>query len=673
MTFLRQWSLRTASFALSGLHALYRVAPAVWRLMARNYRPWMGRFARLHAWMTCQFAALDVPAYRDFLHRSGWGSRWFRLDPPAHRTSRATSRRTRRTSAAGAVSSRSPGTVVDESAGSSGTPFNWLRSARELQDVHKNRPVTGWCFPSPPSAFAHQRVLDGRVGDRHEHGHRAGQGLHGQVDRPGPREDRRHDRALRPRLRLPRHRLPAVPQACRRRARRARLRLDAHARLRAGRRRGHDRGDARLPRAAPRQGPLRLRRLATSSSASPARPTSRSGCASCSSRAPTCARRCSGRARSACRWCSSTTRSRTTSRSTTDGEAVITVNQPVGPLAEAALQRRRRGADDQPRASWSPLAWRAARARLEARRRCRSAGRRRSSSSTGGATARSPTWARTSTRIDVEYGLYRDDERRRADRELLPRAPGGAPTSSRGRSCTCSCAHGARSARTSASGSPRGSRAGLVDHLALGQPRLRRVAARGPVRGRPPRPAARPRHRPVRRRRPRRSRTSTCSQEAAHEDERPEQVAAATGRRTPSSSARASTPACARCSHTGRSGSRLRRRLKAAPGFCGHYVYYKFPFTFGQVVAVREHGPDAALRKEQGAPRADVRGSPTRRRGRAQREGGLHPPVRGPARRHYANGAWSAEGAAGYDERFTASSKETEGPPVQPQKAKPPE
>ena len=33
---------------------------------------------------------------------------------------------------------------------------------------------------------------------------------------------------------------------------------------------------------------------------------------------------------------------------------------------------------------------------------------------------------------------------------------------------------------------------------------------------------------------------------------------------------------------------RLRRRLKRAPGFCGHYVYYKFPFTFGQVVLFEE-------------------------------------------------------------------------------------
>lgn len=33
---------------------------------------------------------------------------------------------------------------------------------------------------------------------------------------------------------------------------------------------------------------------------------------------------------------------------------------------------------------------------------------------------------------------------------------------------------------------------------------------------------------------------------------------------------------------------RLKRRLKDAPGFCGHYTYYKFPFTFGQVVLFEE-------------------------------------------------------------------------------------
>jgi hypothetical protein len=35
---------------------------------------------------------------------------------------------------------------------------------------------------------------------------------------------------------------------------------------------------------------------------------------------------------------------------------------------------------------------------------------------------------------------------------------------------------------------------------------------------------------------------------------------------------------------------RLRRRLKRAPGYCSQYVYYKFPFTFGQVVLFEEIG-----------------------------------------------------------------------------------
>ena len=128
------------------------------------------------------------------------------------------------------------------------------------------------------------------------------------------------------RIRLPRHRLPAVPQARRRRARRARLRLGAHARVRRRRRRRNDGGDARLPRAAPREGALRATARRTSRSASPARRTSRSGCASCSSSGRTSARRCSAATSAGSRWCSSTTRSRTTSRSTRHGDAVVTLN-----------------------------------------------------------------------------------------------------------------------------------------------------------------------------------------------------------------------------------------------------------------------------------------------------------------------------------------------------------
>jgi phenylacetate-CoA ligase len=149
MTFLRQWTLRVASFSLTGIYTLHQIHPAVWRFMARNYRPYMGRFARLHAWMTCQFAAIDVPAYGDFLRRNGWRFRWFDLSsyPPTDKQSYVKAYPEAQRCWHGEI--EIAGSVVDESSGSSGQPFNWIRSRRELRSVHKN--LAGYAtmvFPS---------------------------------------------------------------------------------------------------------------------------------------------------------------------------------------------------------------------------------------------------------------------------------------------------------------------------------------------------------------------------------------------------------------------------------------------------------------------------------------------------------------------------------------------
>jgi len=149
MTFLRQWTLRIASFSLTGLYTLHQIHPVVWRFMARNYRPYMGRFARLHAWMTCQFAAIDVPAYGDFLRRKGWRFRWFDLSsyPATDKQSYVKAYPEAQRCWHGEL--EIAGSVVDESSGSSGQPFNWIRSRRELRSVHKN--LAGYAtmvFPS---------------------------------------------------------------------------------------------------------------------------------------------------------------------------------------------------------------------------------------------------------------------------------------------------------------------------------------------------------------------------------------------------------------------------------------------------------------------------------------------------------------------------------------------
>jgi phenylacetate-CoA ligase len=149
VTVLRQWSLRVANVALTWLYTLYRAHPAVWRLMARHYRPWMGRFARLHAWMTCQFASLEVPAYREFLTRNGWDFRWFRLEsyPPTDKQNYVRAYPEEQRCRGGAL--QVVGSVVDESSGSSGQPYNWVRSRRELRSVHKNLAgFTTMVFPS---------------------------------------------------------------------------------------------------------------------------------------------------------------------------------------------------------------------------------------------------------------------------------------------------------------------------------------------------------------------------------------------------------------------------------------------------------------------------------------------------------------------------------------------
>jgi hypothetical protein len=109
---------------------------------------------------------------------------------------------------------------------------------------------------------------------------------------------------------------------------------------------------------------------------------------------------------------------------------------------------------------------------------------------------------------------------------------------------------------------------------------------------------------------------------------------------------------------------RLRRRLKRAPGFCGHYLYYKFPFTFGQVVLFEEM--EQMLRFARNKLHRELMQWVTD--GDRNANAGFIRLYDARAGGSYANGAWSADGAAGYHERFTALTSESEGPRVSPRK-----
>lgn len=138
LTATRRSLLRAGSKALTSTYSLYKVHPAMWRATATNYQPWMGEFARLHAWMTCQMSALHVPAYRQFLDERDWRFRWWDLAsyPETDKTSYVTAYPEEQRCWHGRLSL--VGTLVDESSGSSGTPFNWVRGRRELADIHRN-------------------------------------------------------------------------------------------------------------------------------------------------------------------------------------------------------------------------------------------------------------------------------------------------------------------------------------------------------------------------------------------------------------------------------------------------------------------------------------------------------------------------------------------------------
>lgn len=138
MNIARQLFLRLAIAGLSAAYAAYRIHPAVWRFTAKHYSPKLEDLARLNAWMMCQHGFLDVPAYRDHLARHDWEFRWWDLEnyPVTDKDGYVRRYSEEERSWKGRI--RTVGTVVDESSGSSGKPYNWMRSRMELYTVHKN-------------------------------------------------------------------------------------------------------------------------------------------------------------------------------------------------------------------------------------------------------------------------------------------------------------------------------------------------------------------------------------------------------------------------------------------------------------------------------------------------------------------------------------------------------
>jgi phenylacetate-CoA ligase len=124
----------------------------LWRWSSAHYTARLDGLARLHAYLMCAWAKKRVPAYAEFLKENGHVFRILELSAFPETTKEKYVRRY--DFAARCRYGRIPiaGTLVDESAGSSGTPYNWLRSEQELRDVHLN--TANWVRDTYPTVWA---------------------------------------------------------------------------------------------------------------------------------------------------------------------------------------------------------------------------------------------------------------------------------------------------------------------------------------------------------------------------------------------------------------------------------------------------------------------------------------------------------------------------------------
>lgn len=133
----RRVRLQAYSWLLTGVYRVGSVHPALWRFMAGNYHPVLDRLAARHAQVACGFGAVDVPAYRDFLRRSGV-IRPRRLADFPETTKENYAGVYDEASRCQAGRLHRAGVIVDESSGSTGKPYNWVRGPRELKAIYRN-------------------------------------------------------------------------------------------------------------------------------------------------------------------------------------------------------------------------------------------------------------------------------------------------------------------------------------------------------------------------------------------------------------------------------------------------------------------------------------------------------------------------------------------------------
>lgn len=138
MFVLRLAYLALLNVALTATYRIVRRSRRLWRFAARHYKDRLNAIGYLHAYTTCAWAGYTVPAYRKFLSDQNYDFALMDLTafPETSKDNYVRPNSVKSRCRYGRMRGR--GIFVDESAGSSGRPYNWVRSQREIDGIERN-------------------------------------------------------------------------------------------------------------------------------------------------------------------------------------------------------------------------------------------------------------------------------------------------------------------------------------------------------------------------------------------------------------------------------------------------------------------------------------------------------------------------------------------------------
>lgn len=123
---------------LSLIYRFSRRHYIVWRWTARNYNEIFDKIAYLNACSMCHWGENVVPAYGDFLKKNNVAPHYLEFNlkkyPETNKNNYCKAYQIESRVKYGKI--KLVGTMLDESSGSTGVPFNWVRSKEELSDIH---------------------------------------------------------------------------------------------------------------------------------------------------------------------------------------------------------------------------------------------------------------------------------------------------------------------------------------------------------------------------------------------------------------------------------------------------------------------------------------------------------------------------------------------------------